>query len=339
MVGEIRYQPGGDNSILRLALYEAYGGKCRSCGIPLEFAQVEIDHLVPRTTAPEDIGRFVHGDRVKGYDLDAVYNLAPSCKRCNGKKSDRDLSRYLALATALEEAWAKREIVIRKAKSFQGPNAIAKFLTTMAAMDFEDADNRKMFEEHMPTLVRSLAAMNPAKAHDFDELRKVWVDDPTLEGRQLVFLTLNFDSRKSTTVFEDVCDLSLDDGLLMPIREVRREIIEQAKNSLEHHEFNDRNEIPAVEDLDGDIDINIDTIDWERRESHFSFTFGGVFDSYLSGGVSVASADGGELEALQGDVFANGRFSIEASWELGDPDCQHVGDAFIEDWQASTDIW
>jgi hypothetical protein len=339
MVGEIRYQSGGDNAILRLALYEAYGGKCRSCGIPLDFAQVEIDHLVPRTTTPEGIAKLVHADRAKGYDLDAVYNLAPTCKRCNGKKSNRDLSRYLALASALEEAWAKREIVIRKAKSFEGPNAIAKFLTTIAAMDFEDADNRAMFEEHMPTLVRSLAAMNPEKAQEFDELRTVWVDDPAQEGRQLVLVTLNLDSRKSMTVFEDVCDLSLDDALLMPVRELRHEIIESGKSSLEHHEFKDRNEIPDVDYLDGDIDINIDRIDWERSGNYFSFTFCGVFDSYLSGGVAVASVDGGDLEALQGDVFGNGRFSVTASWELGDPDCQHVGDAFIDDWQASTSIW
>ena len=76
VAGEIRYQPNGDNSILKLALYEAYGAKCYSCGRPQEFAQVEIDHIVPRSTAREDLQEWVSADRLQGYDLDAVYNLA-----------------------------------------------------------------------------------------------------------------------------------------------------------------------------------------------------------------------------------------------------------------------
>jgi hypothetical protein len=54
--------------------------------------------------------------------------------------------------------------------------------------------------------------------------------------------------------------------------------------------------------------------------------------------VAVASADGDTTEYLQGDVFAKGRFSVIASWQLANPECQEAL-VNLDDWESDTDIW
>ncbi|WP_160112701.1 HNH endonuclease [Mycobacterium sp. 3519A] len=339
MPSEIRYRSGGDNGILKLALFDAYRTRCYWCGKPQsDYAAVQIDHIVPSSTKQDDLAKWLPPDRVEGYDLDAPYNLAPICAPCNLKKSNHDVSGFPVVATALHTALAKQEDVIRRAEFFEGPTAIAKFLKTIAAMDFDKSENISMFQEHMTPLVRRLAAIDPAKAHDFDELRTVWVGDPAEGTQQQVSVTLDVRDRRSVVVLEDVCQLTLDDALQQPVSRLRETIVEEAVSALESHEFKDRNEDVTVDEVDGDIDINIDKVGVERHGEVFSFTFGGEFDAVLSGSAVVASADGGSTESLQGDVFANGRFSLTGSWTMGDPECiEAIAD--IEGWRAATTVW
>lgn len=62
---------------LRLAVLERDGWVCAYCGKALEGDDATADHIVPRGTG----GR------------DELTNLVAACRRCNGKKSDRELVR------------------------------------------------------------------------------------------------------------------------------------------------------------------------------------------------------------------------------------------------------
>lgn len=99
---EFRYRHGGDNAILKLALFDSYRTKCYWCGKPQsDFAAVQIDHIVPSSTEASELGKWVPENRREGYDLDAPYNLAPICGPCNLKKSNHDVSGFPVVSTAL----------------------------------------------------------------------------------------------------------------------------------------------------------------------------------------------------------------------------------------------
>ena len=339
VAAEIRYRSNGDNGILKLALYDTYRTKCYWCGTPQrDYAAVQIDHIVPSSTEPENIAKWVPEHRVQGYDLDAPHNLAPICPPCNLRKSNRDVSGFPVVASALHQAWIKQWDVIRRAEFFEGPNTIAKFLKTIATMDFDNPDNREMFEEHMPALVRRLAAANPAKAHDFDELRTVWVGDPAEGPQEPISVTLDVNARRKVTILEDVCEVSLDDALQQPMMELRDEIVSRAESKLRSHEFEDRYGEADVSTPEGDIDVNVNKIDVRRGGTYFWFTFSGDFDASLSGFLAVPSVDAETTDYVQGDVFINGRFSVGAGWELGDPECVEVIVDDSDDWQSDTDV-
>ena len=339
VAGDIRYRKGADNSVLKLALYDEYRTRCYSCGVPQsDYAAVQIDHIVPETTSPADIGKWVPASRVQGYDLDAPYNLAPICPPCNLKKLNRDLSGFPVLASALHRAWSKQSAVIRRAKFFQGPTTIAKFLKTIATMDFDDPDSKAVFEEHMPALVRRLAAINPSKAHDFDELRTVWIGDPTRGTQEPVSVTLGFSARASVTILENVCRVSLDDALQQPMMELRDAVIDRAHGVLNAYEFQDRNEEADVSTPDGDVDIHVDELRVSIDGTYFWFTFSGQLDASLSAFLAVASVDAETTDYIQGDVFVNGRFSVGAGWEFEDTECVEVIIDNTDDWTCDTEV-
>lgn len=78
------------DDLVRAALWEAHGKRCFWHGEPIEFAQLEIDHLIPESFENKtlDLKNILKGASLpEDYDLQGLQNLVPSCKTCNGRKS------------------------------------------------------------------------------------------------------------------------------------------------------------------------------------------------------------------------------------------------------------
>lgn len=337
---KFRYVNGGDNALLKLALYDVYKTKCYSCGVPqADFGAVQIDHIVPQTVPNDELTKWLSNEQIVDFDMHAPANLAPICPPCNTRKSNHDLSAFVQTALAQRKARQVASAVKKRVKFFRDSSAVAKFLITVADMDLEDPAVKATFVENMPALVRKLALLDPDKAQDFSEVRTVWAGDAAQGEPEMVTVTLDEAGRRALTVLEDVLEFELSDALQTPMSAVIAEVARQAERDLEAYEFDDRCETPTVGPATGTTKINVDEINIERSAiTLFWFRFSGQLMASLSSSISVATVDGAETDEMQGDVFGSGTFTAEVGWELGD-DEPLAGDVFVEDWQSDTSIW
>lgn len=83
------------DDLVRAALWEAYGKRCFWQDEPIEFFQLEIDHLIPVSLEkhPAQLKKMLKDAGLPAkFDLQGLQNLVPSCRRCNGQKSAVEFS-------------------------------------------------------------------------------------------------------------------------------------------------------------------------------------------------------------------------------------------------------
>ena len=88
--------------VKRIETYDKYGHRCAYCGKPIEFKDMQVDHLTPQ--------RMLYG--IDRQHADCSENLMPSCRRCNHYKRAHSLERFRELLLTLHER--VREIYICK---------------------------------------------------------------------------------------------------------------------------------------------------------------------------------------------------------------------------------
>ena len=76
---------------VRVRVWEKYGCKCAYCGIDLEYKKMQVDHIEPKFRGFTDVEIEKYG-RNKGSD--DLFNLNPSCARCNRWKSTYTLEQF-----------------------------------------------------------------------------------------------------------------------------------------------------------------------------------------------------------------------------------------------------
>lgn len=78
------------DNITRSALWSSYNNICFYCNRPLEWDDLNIDHIVPELYS-KDINAFekvkAEYELDKNFDLNALYNLVPTHSKCNLRKS------------------------------------------------------------------------------------------------------------------------------------------------------------------------------------------------------------------------------------------------------------
>ena len=123
--GSIRVRPyeyhrvPKENPQLRKAVWEVYGKRCNYCHVPLEFDELQIDHILAvKRLPPRDNRVTVYLARLKqrGFDLDApdyVENYFPACGRCNRSKSNATRDAF-ALMEYHADALAHTPAVLQK---------------------------------------------------------------------------------------------------------------------------------------------------------------------------------------------------------------------------------
>jgi len=99
--------------IHRVSLWQANGKRCFYCQEVVQFRELQIDHIIPRDTPPDQtsdlISRLGLG---QGFTLDSLENLVPTHGNCNSRKSDTLYSES-SLRFFLE-AWRQKQAALYK---------------------------------------------------------------------------------------------------------------------------------------------------------------------------------------------------------------------------------
>jgi hypothetical protein len=66
----------------RLAVYNKYNGHCAYCGCALRPKDMQVDHLVPKSS------------KIVTNDVNDFHNLMPSCRKCNHYKRAESLNEF-----------------------------------------------------------------------------------------------------------------------------------------------------------------------------------------------------------------------------------------------------
>ncbi len=166
---------------LRLAIYEAYKGKCFYTGEPVSYLDFEVDHIIPESMESdiENVKeRLGLGD---DFHINSVENLVPSRSGINLRKNDQMLSDN-TLLYYFERTKAKKSLVVelyekykKQSKQSNGYKMIDKLLAngTMNLEELDDYIHWKLMEQWRH---KSITLNNPIEFAD-GEMRVVAIND------------------------------------------------------------------------------------------------------------------------------------------------------------------
>lgn len=179
------------SATLRLAIYEAYNGKCFYTGVPVSYIDFEVDHIIPESLASEMENikkRLGLGD---DFHINSVENLVPSRPGINLRKNDEMFSDN-TLLLYLEQTKAKKEMVIALRDKYEkhrrlgnGYKAIDKMLVngSMSIEEVRDYVHVKIMEQWKD---KKITLNDPIRFED-GEMREVAVNE---DHKELLMRTL-----------------------------------------------------------------------------------------------------------------------------------------------------
>lgn len=88
---------------LRRLVYEKYNGHCAYCGTPIEYKDMQVDHLKSVYKHTDYTSEMTEAEM---YSLE---NLMPACRQCNFYKSTFDLETFRTRLTDVMMANLKKE--------------------------------------------------------------------------------------------------------------------------------------------------------------------------------------------------------------------------------------
>ncbi|MFI5938412.1 HNH endonuclease [Actinoplanes sp. NPDC051494] len=314
---EARYVPGGDNSVLRDALYEAWGRRCHVCERPKAFHEIQIDHLIAHTVTDDDLRRLTRDHGLPDdFDLHLPANLAPACGDCNGQKGVHVLAPAL-LDIRLGKAARRAPRVRATVQSSATLHRIGRSLRALRGLDLTDPAARAAFEEHAPAVVQELALLDETKA-DYLVTRRIGVafDCPDLA----VDAVLDARGRAGVAMIEQIGGCTLAAAVGPAVGELAGQVRGHARDGLEAP---DVERSPAAEggaltvaELDCTyLALLIETVAVERDGANLYATLGGRFRCGFRGSV-VRSVPAGGREKWHGEVGTAGGLRITCGWDL-----------------------
>jgi len=326
----------GKNRALRHVLCEVWETRCYWCKRYKDYLDLQIDHILPRKATKKQRERLttVFG-LPDGFDVDAVYNLAPICADCNVEKRAKDLTTLPVVATRLDEARAAVDEVAIRYERLGKATRLGGALLTAASADLENPDVRATFEQAAPAIARRLSELDP-RLLDFVRTNTVWVD---LDDRLILLDTaFNESSRKAVGVLEDLVGVGQETWLVEPLTDLVHQLAGQMQD-----------ELGSIDDGEGSPVVGPPNLEVHRVTitavsmtvavgGDFTFEFAGDFEVSASASISRSSADGGELEDVQGDGEATGRFAFDLSWSPSSATVVEFDRVWVDD-ETNFETW
>lgn len=90
-------------SATRKVIYDKYGGRCAYCGKPIEYKDMQIDHVLSVYNNGED---------------NSIENLMPACRMCNFYKSTYTIEQFRARLGKILGRLDKRVYIYRLARQY-----------------------------------------------------------------------------------------------------------------------------------------------------------------------------------------------------------------------------
>lgn len=193
------------SATLRLAIYEAYNGKCFYTGMPVSYIDFEVDHIIPESLVAEIENikkRLGLGD---DFHINSVENLVPSRPGINLRKNDEMFSDN-TLLLYLEQTKAKKETVLALCDKYQkqrnlgnGVKALDKMLAngSISIEEVNDYIHWKIMEQWKD---RKIILSDPIRFED-GEMREVAVNE---DHKELLTRTLElFESGQGVVLVGD----------------------------------------------------------------------------------------------------------------------------------------
>jgi hypothetical protein len=129
---------------LRRAIYEIYDYKCFYTGEPLDYINMELDHIIPRSYQrdPMIIRRIIKEcDLPEDFHVDSLLNLVPTSRFNNRRKSDMELiSKNIVLFFSFTRL--KASLIEKKITELKKNRNIEKHLSMLKTQVDEESDEK-----------------------------------------------------------------------------------------------------------------------------------------------------------------------------------------------------
>lgn len=314
----VRYVIGNNNRFLRFALFEAWENGCYWCKKPVDFTIIEIDHIIPKSIDGDSLRQTVHNYGLNpNYDLNAVYNLAPICRPCNGKgeKGQLLLAEAPVILTRLRKAEKLSEAIAAKVLKMRISSPQAENILEVAEMKLDTEESRRLFIDHAPAIVQKLANLG-AGALQYSTSTGVVVDPRT--GRPFVDVFLDDQGRMTRGVIEGVVGQSFESA----VQAVARSVVDVIRAKV-HEAFG---ELPIDPDGNDNRDVWVDiwdnfqeyiilnSLNFERVDKFVEFVFVGSYSSEFVAEVTRQHEDGDGLDSGRGSVTIDSQWRVSTGW-------------------------
>ncbi|MGW4120952.1 HNH endonuclease signature motif containing protein [Nocardia sp. NPDC004711] len=341
---EIRYREGGDNRILRMALYDVYRSRCYWCEKPVDFNATEIDHILPRTATQARLDKLADellNPAVTSYDVHDPYNLAPICGPCNLRKSAIDFTPTKRVMQDLQTAHTLRRTVVSKVEAFATAGKVTRAATTVIAADLKDRTARRALEDLAPQIIQKIALMDSELADGFLTIREFPVgefdaNDPEARHEAVVTIRADASTRRTLHLLEDMCAASLGTVLAGLVGDLREQLADRARSDLEAVEVPGGN--PNVGEPESSVYVLIDAVTMLRDRAAFEFVFRGRFDITMLTSVLIPSEDGSLSEEVQGEAGYEGTVQFPVWWNALDEAAVITGESVVGIDHSEVDI-
>ncbi|MFF2485135.1 HNH endonuclease [Microbacterium sp. NPDC058062] len=316
----IRYGSDSNaNALLRSALAQVSGLRCYSCTEPKPFPDLQIDHLVPRSTLSTNSVAHAEASRLPvGVHVDDPENLAVICGRCNRLKSDKDFRNSLAFEMHQKEAAQRADQVRKIVATVRDGHKLASQLVSAAQADLADGEARALFIEFAPAVVQRLAGLDEASV-DFVTVETALRAERglPLDVRLVLDNRLRFVRGLASTLWSvDLFDI---------VREAAEYVV-SALTDRAGLAIDDHGEQPVSARLDVsppdvmDLELTFSSAEVQRHDGKMNFVLKGEADGWLT-----AHVVGYDPRALSGyrdsltDVWVFGQFELWFAHPLDQP--------------------
>ncbi|WP_146088926.1 HNH endonuclease [Nocardia cyriacigeorgica] len=311
---EIRYRPADPewNALIRLALLHAWSERCYWCKTKRQFSEVEIDHVIPRslTKAQQDqlVEQLLGTDAVPGFDVDAVTNLAPSCRNpCNSEKSAHvyDAPRYVEV---LQRVIAKAPDVRKFVRSYEASGRVGQALVAVMRTDLDDSRSLDALVEFAPLLDSRLRSIEFSTTDEFE--------DPMSDVREVMVVTLDKEGRRVRDMMAVLTGEEPEDVLTTPALTVKAEISNGLVADVAAQAKCAGYAYPDIAPPTARIDLTITELRYRADDEQFKMS--GTFDADGSSQAAVMGVDGDGLDYLQYDAAGRGTFGVLFGFNRGE---------------------